>query len=337
MVARPPGVRAGRACGIYGLEARRRAGRAKDLHPVASGDREQPLHVRGSLHQRRQHPLGCRLADLAQEALEVEGLEADQRLRPFRLGDEGVRHSLGAEREGARRKREAPLADEDGELTLEDVEPFVLVGVNVPGRALAGTDGDFEQAVLAARVGATDLDNLEHPQQPVRLPLVLSEQIAVPRTLCSNNRHLTRSLRRNWYDQQLSMSEQLQSGLSHEEQSLSSPSPGRLRAWRLYFESALALIDVLDAEIERDAGIPLRWYDTLVHLEETPDGLRMNELAERILYSKSGFTRVVDRLEDAGFVRRVRPKNDRRSILVLLTDAGRKTMERARRHHRHGI
>ena len=109
------------------------------------------------------------------------------------------------------------------------------------------------------------------------------------------------------------MSEQLQRGLSHEEQSLSSPSADRLRAWRLYFESALALIDVLDAELERDAGIPLRSCDALVHLEETPDGLRMNELAERILYSKSGFTRVVDRLEDAGLVRRVRPEGDRRS------------------------
>ena len=119
------------------------------------------------------------------------------------------------------------------------------------------------------------------------------------------------------------MSEQLQSGLSQREQSLSSPSPERLRAWRLYFESALALVDVLDAELERDAGIPLRWYDALVHLEETPDGLRMNELAERILYSKSGFTRVVDRMEEAGLVRRVRPENDRRSILVVLTDEGR--------------
>ena len=84
-------------------------------------------------------------------------------------------------------------------------------------------------------------------------------------------------------------------------------------------------------------GIPLRWYDALVHLEETPDGLRMNELAERILYSKSGFTRVVDRIEEAGLVRRVRPENDRRSILVVLTDEGRTTMERARRHHRHSI
>jgi DNA-binding MarR family transcriptional regulator len=133
------------------------------------------------------------------------------------------------------------------------------------------------------------------------------------------------------------MSEQLRRRLSHREESLSSPSPERLRAWRLYFESALALVDVLDVELERDAGIPLRWYDALVHLEEAPDGLRMNELAERILYSKSGFTRVVDRMEEAGLVRRVRPENDRRSILVFPTDEGLNTLEQARRHHRHAI
>ena len=133
------------------------------------------------------------------------------------------------------------------------------------------------------------------------------------------------------------MKEQLREGLSHEGQSLSSPSPEGLRAWRLYFESALALADVLNLELERDAEIPLRWYDALVQLEETPDGLRMNELAERILYSKSGFTRVVDRLEEAGLVQRVRPEDDRRAILVVLTDEGRATMERARRHHRHSI
>src|SRR5207248_9362979 len=133
------------------------------------------------------------------------------------------------------------------------------------------------------------------------------------------------------------MNKQLQCEQSQKGRSLSSPSPERLRAWRLYFESALALIDVLDAELERDAGIPLRWYDALVHLEETPDGLRMNELAERILYSKSGFTRVVDRLEEADLVERVRPENDRRSILVVLTDQGRTRMEQARRQHRHAI
>ena len=133
------------------------------------------------------------------------------------------------------------------------------------------------------------------------------------------------------------MREQLQSGLSQKEQSLSSPSPERLRCWRLFFESALALLDVLDTELEQAVGIPMRWYDVLVHLEESPEGIRMNELAERILYSKSGFTRVIDRMEEAGLVRRVRPEHDRRSILILLTDKGTETMEHARRYHRDGI
>jgi DNA-binding MarR family transcriptional regulator len=133
------------------------------------------------------------------------------------------------------------------------------------------------------------------------------------------------------------MSEQLHSGLSHKERSVSSPTPERLRAWRLFFESALALLDVLDAELEQVVGIPQRWYDVLVHLEESPQGVPMNELAERILYSKSGFTRVVDRMEEAGLVRRARLENDRRTILIVLTDKGTETLKRARRHHRDGI
>ena len=133
------------------------------------------------------------------------------------------------------------------------------------------------------------------------------------------------------------MSKQLHSGQSHEEHSLSSPSQERLYAWRLFFESALALLDVLDAELEQAVGIPQRWYDVLVHLEESPRGIPMNELAERILYSKSGFTRVVDRMEEAALIERVRPENDRRTILVVLTETGTATLRRARNYHRDGI
>jgi DNA-binding MarR family transcriptional regulator len=118
---------------------------------------------------------------------------------------------------------------------------------------------------------------------------------------------------------------------------LSSPSTERLRAWRLFFESALALMDVLGTELEQAVGIPMRWYDVLVQLEESPQGIPMNLLAERVLHSKSGFTRVVDRMEEAELVRRVRPEHDRRTILVVLTKKGTETMEHARRYHRDGI
>jgi len=144
------------------------------------------------------------------------------------------------------------------------------------------------------------------------------------------------SSRLRYYLQQF-LGEQLQNEQSHNERSLSSPDPEALRAWRLFFESALALVDLLGTELEEEVGIPMRWYDVLVQLEESPDGIPMNELADRILYSKSGFTRVVDRMEEAGLVRRVRPEHDRRSILVVITDAGNETKERARRYHRDGI
>ncbi len=112
-------------------------------------------------------------------------------------------------------------------------------------------------------------------------------------------------------------------------------SSDRLRAWRLFFESALTLIDVLEDDFERGAGIPVRWYDVLVHLEEAPEGLRMHELAEQILYSKSGLTRVIDRMHAEGLIQRHRPDDDRRSVFVLQTEKGRETMFRTRHlHHR---
>jgi DNA-binding MarR family transcriptional regulator len=99
----------------------------------------------------------------------------------------------------------------------------------------------------------------------------------------------------------------------------------------------MGLLDVMDAELQRDAGIPLRWYDVLIHVEDEPDGVRMNELADQILTSKSGLTRVIDRMEEEGLVRRVRPGHDRRAILVTLTERGAETMEHARAFHRDGI
>ena len=99
----------------------------------------------------------------------------------------------------------------------------------------------------------------------------------------------------------------------------------------------MALLDLLGAELEAEIGLPMRWYDVLVQLEDAPEGIPMNELADRILYSKSGFTRVVDRMEEAGLVRRVRPEHNRRTILVVMTEQGNETKERARRYHRDGI
>jgi DNA-binding MarR family transcriptional regulator len=124
----------------------------------------------------------------------------------------------------------------------------------------------------------------------------------------------------------------------HSERSLSSPSPERLAAWRLFLESATALIDVMDRELQDASSLPLRWYDVLVHLEETEGGrLRMGDLANEIVSSKSGLTRVIDRVEQAGLVRRERPTGDRRVVEVVLTPAGLEALHAARPGHRHDI
>jgi len=119
---------------------------------------------------------------------------------------------------------------------------------------------------------------------------------------------------------------------------VSSPTPERLATWRLFFESAWALLDVLDRELAAECSMPLRWYDVLVHLEEAPgERLRMGELGNQILSSKSGLTRVIDRMEEAGFVRRERAGGDRRVIEVVPTEAGVAALTAARPIHRRGI
>lgn len=123
----------------------------------------------------------------------------------------------------------------------------------------------------------------------------------------------------------------------HSEPSLSSPTPEQLVAWRVFLECAYALIDILDSELRAEGPITLRWYDVLVHLEEAEDGLRMGELADRILFSKSGFTRVIDRMEEATLVRRERPADDRRVVKVFITPEGLDALHAARAVHRRGI
>jgi DNA-binding MarR family transcriptional regulator len=125
--------------------------------------------------------------------------------------------------------------------------------------------------------------------------------------------------------------------LSQSEPALSSPGRDQLAAWRVFLECAFALIDILDAELRTERDLTLRWYDVLVKLEEADGGLRMSELASRILASKSGLTSVVDRMEEAGLVRRERPPDDRRVVEVFITPEGIEALHAARVVHRRGI
>lgn len=106
-------------------------------------------------------------------------------------------------------------------------------------------------------------------------------------------------------------------------------SASHLRAFRTLLEAHARLLDALNVRF-RDRTISLTFYDVLVHLSEAPDQrLRMQELADRILLSKSGLTRLVDRMERRGLVRREASDTDARGINAVLTEQGLATLEAA--------
>ena len=77
------------------------------------------------------------------------------------------------------------------------------------------------------------------------------------------------------------------------------------------------------AELEARCQMPLAWFDVLLQLRNSDDGrLKMSQMANAIVHSTGGTTRLVDRLQEAGFVRREHCKNDRRAVYVGITDAG---------------
>ena len=80
--------------------------------------------------------------------------------------------------------------------------------------------------------------------------------------------------------------------------------------------------EVIARELEARTGLPASWYEVLACLQNEPDGQRMNELADDLLISRGGATKLVARLEDAGLVERFTPKSDRRATYAKLTKKG---------------
>jgi DNA-binding MarR family transcriptional regulator len=93
--------------------------------------------------------------------------------------------------------------------------------------------------------------------------------------------------------------------------------------WRAFVGACHAFFAAVDAQLQRDAGIPLAYYEILVRLSEAPDRtLRMTQLAEAASASKSRVSHAVARLEERGWVRRRDCPTDRRGQLAELTDEG---------------
>ena len=100
--------------------------------------------------------------------------------------------------------------------------------------------------------------------------------------------------------------------------------PGRrgLEAWGSLLRAHATLMRRLDTELERKTGLVLADFDVLAQLAKAHGELRITELAERALISRSGMSRRVARLVDEGLVRRDRARSDARGVVVALTPAG---------------
>src|SRR5256714_13036959 len=103
-----------------------------------------------------------------------------------------------------------------------------------------------------------------------------------------------------------------------------------LDAWRGFLRSHATLVRELDEELTERHGLPLSSYDVLVQLDETPEGrLRMSNLADAVLLSRSGLSRLVTRLETQGLLERTERPSDARGAFAAITDKGRERLAQA--------
>jgi DNA-binding MarR family transcriptional regulator len=111
-----------------------------------------------------------------------------------------------------------------------------------------------------------------------------------------------------------------------------------LGAWRGFLRVHAELAKALDAELAAEHDLPLSSYEVLITLQSAPERrCRMAELADRVLLSRSGTTRLVDRLEREGLLVRDTCTSDGRGCFAVLTDAGDALLARARPTHLGGV
>jgi DNA-binding MarR family transcriptional regulator len=111
----------------------------------------------------------------------------------------------------------------------------------------------------------------------------------------------------------------------------------RLEAWTAFLRAHARVTAKLSKELQAECGLPLTWYDVLLQLRLAGGQARMQELARLVLLSKSGLTRLADRMQAAGLVERRSCPDDRRGTLVALTPDGRRALRAAVPVHLRGI
>jgi DNA-binding MarR family transcriptional regulator len=104
--------------------------------------------------------------------------------------------------------------------------------------------------------------------------------------------------------------------------------------WQEFLRAHRTIIDEMTEQMMRDHNLPLEWFDVLIHLADVPDGrLRQRVLRDRLLLSESGVSRLLLRMEQAGFIARNTAGEDKRGMEITLTDKGRTAVIEATESH----
>ena len=115
------------------------------------------------------------------------------------------------------------------------------------------------------------------------------------------------------------------------------PDEKRLEVFERLLVAHATVLAALERQLEQERGLPLTWYEVLLHLSRAGGELRMQQLAQQALLSKSGLTRLVDRMVEAGLIERRACPSDRRGTNAVLTPAGKAALRRAAPVHLRGI
>lgn len=114
--------------------------------------------------------------------------------------------------------------------------------------------------------------------------------------------------------------------------------PEHMEAWEAVIRTVGSLLKTFEGELQDAVGLPLPWYDVLIQLSAATDGrLRMQALAESVVLSRSGLTRLIDRMVKADLVEREHCAEDRRGYYAVLTEEGRRAFLVAKPIHERGI
>ena len=112
----------------------------------------------------------------------------------------------------------------------------------------------------------------------------------------------------------------------------------RVTLWGLFFEAYEGIQRRLDRELRAEVNLPDGWLEVLLRIGRTPgQAVPMTQLAEMVLFSSGGFSKLADRMERAGLIHRAACPTDRRSLLATLTPEGRRALDRALAVHVPGI